>query len=144
MTAISTAMDTMTTGDGNGGGCPRLFQSMARIELGSWVTPPMTGVIEIERGGDETITINHCCGGGDCGGGSSSGGNDGGDGSDSGNGGGRESDDGIGCGRANDDGDNEDDNGGYGRGKSNNVTTVIGTVAMGLAVVAVAKTTSPC
>ena len=38
--------------------------------IGSWVTLPMTGVIEIERGGDENITINHGCGGGDCGGGS--------------------------------------------------------------------------
>ncbi len=29
--------------------------------IGSWVTPPTTGVIEIERGGDENITINHGC-----------------------------------------------------------------------------------
>ena len=27
--------------------------------IGSWVTPPTTGAIEIERGGDENITINH-------------------------------------------------------------------------------------
>jgi hypothetical protein len=112
--------------------------------IGSWVTPPTTGVIEIERGGDENITINHGCGGGDCGGGSNSGGNDGGDGGDDGDGGdggdggaggnagGRESDGGIGCGRA-------DDDGGYGGGKSDNITTVTGTVAMGLAVAAVAK-----
>jgi len=40
--------------------------------------------------------------------------------------------------------DDEDDNGSYGRGKSNNVTTVTGTVAMGLTVVVVAKATSPC
>jgi len=32
--------------------------------IGSWVTPPTTGVIEIEQGGDENITINHRCGGG--------------------------------------------------------------------------------
>jgi len=58
-------------------------------------------------------------------------------------GGGRESDGGVGCGRANDDGDDEEDDGGYGGDKSNNVTTVTGTVAMGLAVwvrVAVVKT----
>ena len=29
--------------------------------IGSWVTPPTTGAIEIERGGDENITINHGC-----------------------------------------------------------------------------------
>jgi len=61
------------------------------------VTPPTTGIIEIKQGGDENITINHGCGGGNCGDGSnSSGGNggDGGDGGDGGNGGGRESDDG--------------------------------------------------
>ncbi len=34
--------------------------------------PPTTGAIEIERGGDENITINHGCGGGDCGGSCSS------------------------------------------------------------------------
>jgi hypothetical protein len=97
----------------------------------------MTGIIEIERGGDENITINHDCGGGDCGGGSNSGGNDGVDGSDGGdgsNGGCRESDCGVGCGRANNDG-------GYDGGKSDNVTTVTGTVTMGLAVAAEAKVT---
>ena len=62
--------------------------------IGSWVTPPTTGVIEIEQGGDENITITQSCGGSDCGGGSNSGGGDGGDGGD---GGGRESDDGVGC-----------------------------------------------
>ncbi len=41
---------------------------------------------------------------------------------------------GVGCGRA-------DDDGGYGGGKSDNVTTVTGTVAMGLAVATVAKAT---
>jgi len=41
--------------------------------------PPTTGAIEIERGGDENITINHGCGGGNCGGGGNSGGDDGGD-----------------------------------------------------------------
>jgi len=59
------------------------------------MTPPATGVIEIERGGDENITINHGCGGGDCGGGGNSGGDDSGDGGD---GGGIESDGGVGCG----------------------------------------------
>jgi len=29
--------------------------------IGSWVTPPATGAIEIEQGGDESITINHGC-----------------------------------------------------------------------------------
>ena len=75
--------------------------------IGSWVTPPTTGIIEIERGGDENITINHGCGGSNCGGGSNSGGDDGGDGGDGGNGGGRECDGGVGCGRADDDGDDE-------------------------------------
>ncbi len=41
-------------------------------------------------------------------------------------------DGGVGCGRA-------DDDGGYGGGKSDNVTTVTGTVALGLAVAAMAK-----
>jgi hypothetical protein len=80
-----------------------------RALIGSWVTPPTTGVIEIERGGDENITINHGCGGGNCGGGSNSGSDDGGDGGD---GGGKESDGGVGCGRADDDGDDEEDDGG--------------------------------
>ena len=78
-----------------------------RALIGSWVTPPTTGVIGIERGGDENITINHGCDGGNCGGGSNSGGN-------GGNGGGRESDSGVGCGRVEDDGDDEDDDGSYG------------------------------
>ena len=71
-----------------------------RVLIGSWVTPPTTGIIKIERGGDENITINHGCGGGDCGGGSNSGGGDGGDGGNGGDGGGRESNGGVGCGRA--------------------------------------------
>jgi hypothetical protein len=29
--------------------------------IGSWVTPPTTGAIEVERGGDENKTINHGC-----------------------------------------------------------------------------------
>ena len=37
------------------------------------------------------------------------------------------------------DGDDEDDNGGYGGDKSDNATTVTGTVAMGSVAVAVAK-----
>jgi hypothetical protein len=53
----------------------------------------MTGAIEIKRGGDENITINHGYGGGNCGGG----GNSGDDGSI---GGGRESNGGVGCGRS--------------------------------------------
>ena len=75
---------------------------------------PTTGVIEIERGGDKNITMNHGCGGGDCGGCSNSGGNggDGGNGgasgdssngSDASNGGGRESAGGVGCSKADDD-----------------------------------------
>ena len=32
-----------------------------RALIGSWVTPPTTSAIEIERGGDENITINHGC-----------------------------------------------------------------------------------
>ena len=67
------------------------------------MTPPTTGAIKIKRGGDENITINHGCGGGDCGGGGNSGGDDGDDGDDGGNGGnggGRESDSGVGCGRS--------------------------------------------
>ncbi len=65
--------------------------------IGSWVSPPTTGDIEIDRRGDKNITINHGCGGGDCGGGGNSGGDDGGN---DGNGGGRESNGGIGCGRS--------------------------------------------
>jgi len=102
--------------------------------IGSWVTPPTTGIIEIERGGDENITINHGCGGGNCGCGSNSGGDDGDDGGDDSDGRGKESDGGVGCVRADNDGDDEDDDGGYGGGKSDNVATVTGTVAMGLAV----------
>ncbi len=48
-------------------------------------------------GGDKNITINHGCGGSDCGGGGNSSGDDGGDGGD---GGGREIDGGVGCGRS--------------------------------------------
>jgi len=114
----------------------RTCSNQWRALIRSWVTPPTTGVIEIERGGDENITINHGCGGGNCGGSSNSSSNDGGDGGD---GGGRESDGGVGCGRADVDGYDEDDDGGYGGGKSDNVTTVTGTVAMGLDVAAVAK-----
>jgi hypothetical protein len=109
-----------------------------RVLIGAWVTLPMTSVIAIERGGDQSITINHGCGGGNCGGGSNSSGGNSGNGGD---GGGRESDGGVGCSRANDNGDDEDDDGGYCGGKSDNVTTVTGTVAMGLTVVAVAKAT---
>ena len=69
--------------------------------IGSWVTPPMTDAIKIEQGSEENVTINHCCGGGDCGGsGNSDGNSDGigggggggsGGGGSGGNGGGRES-----------------------------------------------------
>jgi hypothetical protein len=56
--------------------------------------------------GDENITINHGCGGGDCGGsGNSDGNSDGGGGScggDGGDGGSRESDGGVGGGRGDD------------------------------------------
>ena len=63
--------------------------------IGSWVTPPTTGVIVIERGGDKNVTINYGCGGGDCGGGSNSGG-------DGGDGGVRKSNGGVGGGRGDD------------------------------------------
>ena len=56
-------------------------------------------------GGDENITINHGCGGGDCGGSGNSDGNSDGDddgGGGGGDGGGRESDGGVGGGRGND------------------------------------------
>jgi hypothetical protein len=65
-------------------------------------------------GGDENITINHGCGGGDCGGSGNSDGNSNGDGGggggsggsgssgNGGNGGGRESDGGVGGGRGDD------------------------------------------
>ena len=75
----------------------RACSNRRRALIGSWVTPPTTGAIKIERGGDENITINHGCGGDDCGGGGNSGGNDGGDGGD---GGGIESDGGVGCRRS--------------------------------------------
>ncbi len=65
----------------------RACSNRRRALIGSWVTPPSTGVIEIERGGDENITIkNHSCGGGNCGGGSNNGGDDSGDGGDDGDG----------------------------------------------------------
>ncbi len=35
-----------------------------RALIGSWVTPPSNGSIEIEQGGEKNITINHSCGGG--------------------------------------------------------------------------------
>jgi hypothetical protein len=55
-------MDTMTTGDSDGGGCPCLFQSTARIDR-------VMGDAAFNRRhqnraeGDENITINHGCGG---------------------------------------------------------------------------------
>ena len=58
----------------------RTCSNQWRALIRSWVTPPTTGVIKIERGGDENLTMNHGCGGGDCGGGSNSGGDGGGDG----------------------------------------------------------------
>ena len=89
----------------------RACSNQRRMLIGSWVTPPTTGAIEIERGGDKNITINHGCSGKDCGGNGNSddnsdgdGGSIGGDGrndeGDGGDGGGRESDDGIGGGRS--------------------------------------------
>ena len=69
----------------------RACSNRRRALIGSWVTPPTTGVIEIKRGGDENITINHGCGGGICGGGSNSGSDNGGDGGDGGDGGNGES-----------------------------------------------------
>ncbi len=35
--------------------------------IGSWVMTPSNGSIEIERGGEKNTTINHGCGGGNCG-----------------------------------------------------------------------------
>ena len=70
-----------------------------RALIGSWVTPPTTSAIEIERGGDENISINHGWGGGNCGGSGNSDGNGdgggGGGGGSGGNGGGRESNGGV-------------------------------------------------
>jgi len=67
--------------------------------IGSWVTPPTTGAIEIERGGDENITINHGSGGKDCGGSGNSDDNSDGDGG------------GVGGDGRNDDGDGGDGGG---------------------------------
>jgi hypothetical protein len=39
----------------------RACSNRRRGLIGSWVTPPTTGAIEIERGGDKNITINHGC-----------------------------------------------------------------------------------
>jgi hypothetical protein len=49
--------------------------------------PPSNGSIKIERGGEKNITINHGCGGGDCGSGGNSDSNSDGDGGGSGDGG---------------------------------------------------------
>ena len=46
--------------------------------------PPSNGSIKIERGGEENITINHGCGGGNCGSGGNSDSNSDGDGSNDG------------------------------------------------------------
>ena len=51
--------DTATTGDSNGGGCPRKLYSTACFDRVMGDTA--YGAIEIERGGDENITINHGC-----------------------------------------------------------------------------------
>ena len=72
-----------------------------RALIGSWVMPTSNGSIEIERGGEKNITINHGCGGGDFG----SGGNS--DSNSDGNGGGDGGGDGI---------EDYDDNGGDGGG----------------------------
>jgi hypothetical protein len=37
----------------------RACSNRRRDLIGSWVTPPTTGAIEIEQGGDENKTINH-------------------------------------------------------------------------------------
>ena len=76
----------------------RACSNRRRALIGLWVTPPATGAIEIEQGSDKNISINHGCGGGDCGGDINRGGGDnGGNGSDSG---GIESNGGVGCGRS--------------------------------------------
>ena len=56
-----------------------------RALIGSWVMPTSNGSIEIERGGEKNITINHGCGGSDCGGGGNSDSNSDGDGGGDGN-----------------------------------------------------------
>ncbi len=91
----------------------RACSNQRRALIGSWVTPPTPGTIKIEQGGDENITINHGCGGRDCGGsGNSDGNSDGDSDGDSGGGGGSGGDGGGGGGReSNDDNDNDNDNG---------------------------------
>jgi hypothetical protein len=93
-------MDTTTMSDNRWRRLPAPvpIDGACRVLIGSWVTPPTTGAIEIKRGGDENITINHI-GGGD---GGNNGGDGGGDGGDGGDGGGRESDGGVGGGRGDD------------------------------------------
>ena len=84
--------DTMTTATAMADAARACSNQWCAL-IGSWVTPPATGAIEIERGDDKNITINHGCGGGDCGG-------DGNSGGGGGDGGGIESNSGVGCGRS--------------------------------------------
>ena len=57
-----------------------------RALIGSWVMPTSNGSIEIKRGGEKNITINHGCGGGDFGSGGNSDSNSDGDGGGDGGG----------------------------------------------------------
>ncbi len=70
--------------------------------------PTSNGSIEIKRGGEKNITINHVCGGGDCGSGGNSDSNSDGDGVGDGGGKGRR--------RQNDDEGIESDGGSGGGG----------------------------
>jgi hypothetical protein len=61
-----------------------------RALIKSWEMPPLIGSIEIKRGGEKNITINHGCSGSNCGSGgnsdSTSDGDGGGNGNDKGSG----------------------------------------------------------
>ena len=69
---LNTTMTAMIDDDDNDDGirrrratamaeAARASSIQRRALIGSWVTLPTTGAIEIERGGDENITINHGC-----------------------------------------------------------------------------------
>ena len=90
-------MDTMTTGDSDGGGCSRLFQLTACIDRVMGDAAYDRRHRNQEREWQKHNNRNGC-GGGDCGGDINRGGGDnGGNGSDSG---GIESNGGVGCGRS--------------------------------------------
>ena len=89
---MKTTMDTTTTGDSNGGSCPRLFQSTECINTVMGDATYNQRHQNTARG-DKNKTINHGCGGGNYDSGGNSGGN-------SGASRGRESNAGIGGGRS--------------------------------------------